>query len=86
MARTRKLVLMGGQRSAWVSSRGMRAPRAVLKGNEGTQVEVHTCDKFDDTTRVLVTVPGTVDLPPSNWVMAQVVDGDHDSVLCTIED
>lgn len=86
MAKTRKLVLMGCRESAWVSSRGMRAPRAVVRGVEGAQVEVHTSDDFEVSTAVLVTVPGTVDLPRANWTRALVVGGDHDSVLCTIED
>ena len=77
---------MGAKESAWVSSRGMRAPRAVVKGAVGASVEVHTSDDLEVSTCVLVSVPGTVDLPRANWTRALVVGGDHDSVLCTIED
>lgn len=82
----RKVVLVGARSGAEIASRNMKKPRAIVTGKSGTIVEVSTHNNGEEPQRVLVTVPGRVDLPCALWTSASVVEGDHKSVLCIIED
>lgn len=80
----KKVVLIGAKDSPYISSRGMRKPRVVVRGDKDVRVLVTVCDTFDGEKVECVVPSGDHEIGTGSWMKASVIEGDHTSVFCTI--